>query len=111
MPPSIVQQPQSQLGLSPGDSANFTVVAVGTALTYSWIYNIAALDDGGRIAGANMPTLTISDVQESDAGDYRCLVSNSATQILSDPAVLSLSEWSMVAIYVHPGYGGGYACI
>ena len=90
--PMVVQHPQSQFDLRPGDTAVFTVEATGTALTYSWSHNAAGLQDGGRIAGANTPTLTISDVQESDAGTYHCLISNPVGSIQSNSAMLSLSE-------------------
>lgn len=88
----VVQHPQNQLDLRAGDTAVFAVVAMGTGLTYSWTHNSAVLGDDGRIAGASTPTLTISAIQESDAGSYRCQISNPAGSIESDSAILSLSE-------------------
>ncbi|MBL9126748.1 MAG: immunoglobulin domain-containing protein, partial [Verrucomicrobiales bacterium] len=69
-PPAIGTPPASTAVLL-GSTATFTVVATGTApLAYQWSKN------GVAIAGANGPTLTLSNVAESDAGDYAVTVSN-----------------------------------
>jgi len=56
-----------------GTSAAFSVAANGTApFSYQWQYNSTA------IAGATGATLTIDNVQSSDAGTYAVVVTNSA---------------------------------
>jgi hypothetical protein len=55
-----------------GATASFTVGVLGTSpFTNRWTYNNNPLTDGGRISGANTTTLTIANVQASDAGTYR----------------------------------------
>ena len=68
--------------LGEGQTANFTVVAQGTApLYYQWTQITPAetnvLTDGGRISGATTNQLTIASVVEADAGTYSVTVTNS----------------------------------
>jgi len=56
----IVTQPVSQV-VCVSNSATFTVVATGNALTYQWRKNGVNLSDGGSISGAQTPTLTVSN--------------------------------------------------
>jgi len=54
-----------------GETAVFTVVASGTTtLSYQWKTNGTALVNGGGISGATSSTLTLSNVQKSQAGTY-----------------------------------------
>ncbi len=78
-PPSITGQPASRMALV-GTSASFTVTAAGTApLSYRWQKQN---DSNGweNISGpeAASDTYTINPVAGSDAGGYRCVVSNAA---------------------------------
>jgi hypothetical protein len=85
-PPSITQQPQSRTS-PPGGSVTFTVAAAGTEpLSYQWQKN------EGDISGATGASCTISPVSESDAGDYRCIVTNNFGSATSDEAVLTVAE-------------------
>jgi hypothetical protein len=73
-----------------GKPFSLSVTAAGTApLFYQWYKGDAPL------SGANLPTYTIESVQPSDAGFYRCTVSNRAGHWLgdaiSDPAVLTIA--------------------
>lgn len=85
-PPSITQHPQSQTA-PPGGSVTFTVVAYGTEpLSYQWQM------DTEDIAGATATSYTIDPVDWSDAGNYRCVVSNDFGTDTSDDAVLTVAE-------------------
>jgi pectate lyase len=85
VPPTITTQPASQTK-NVGDGVTFTVVASGTApFQYQWQKN------GSDIAGANGPSLTLSNLQLSHAGDYSVEVSNDAGVATSDPASLTVS--------------------
>ena len=80
--PSILAQPGSQT-VAPGGTATFSVTATGTApLTYQWRKN------GIAIPGATSATLTLSQVQTSDAGTYAVRVSNATGSVTSPGAVL-----------------------
>src|SRR6185369_12882212 len=59
-PPLITSQPQSQ-SVTLGSNATFNVVASGTApMAYQWRLNTLNLNNGGQIAGARLPTLTVA---------------------------------------------------
>ena len=83
VPPTITTQPASQTK-NVGEGVTFTVVAGGTAPFYQWQKN------GSDIAGAMSASLTLSNVQLSDAGDYSVEVSNDAGIATSDPATLTV---------------------
>ncbi|HWW75237.1 MAG TPA: immunoglobulin domain-containing protein, partial [Pyrinomonadaceae bacterium] len=83
VPPTITTQPASQTK-NVGEGVTFTVVAGGTAPFYQWQKN------GSDIAGATGASLTLSNVQLSDAADYSVEVSNDAGIATSDPATLTV---------------------
>ena len=70
-PPQITQYP-TNLTLVVGNTANFSVAGIGGLLHYQWSF------DSTAIAGATNSTLTLADIQLSQAGTYSVLVSNSA---------------------------------
>src|SRR5262249_45853165 len=70
LPPTIVDQPQS-LTVVGGGSAQFDVYVSGTSpLNVQWQFN------GISLANATNWTLTLTNVQVADEGDYRVVVSN-----------------------------------
>ena len=83
--PSITTQPLSQIaGL--GQTIIFTVVATGTpAPTYQWQKN------GVIVPGVTTATLTLPNVQTTDAGVYVVLVTNSAGTVTSTAATLTVN--------------------
>lgn len=84
--PVIATQPQDQT-VTQGSEALFTVIASGVPdPSYQWLYN------GLELNGETQPELSIDAAQPVHAGNYRCIVSNSAGQLLSDNAVLAVSE-------------------
>ena len=88
--PLITQHPRSQTQIV-GETAEFSVVANGTEpLSFQWQKGGTTLANGGQISGAQSSTLTISDLAEGDAGEYRVMVSNSAGQMTSQWAVLTV---------------------
>lgn len=95
--PTILNQPVS-LDLASGLTANFAVSAAGeTPLFYQWRRNSTDLLNGGRVAGAINSTLTISNVQGADAGDFTVVVSNLWGAITSTPvAVLTVDHAPMI---------------
>jgi hypothetical protein len=83
IPPALVQTPVS-LNRVVGESAEFTVTATGSALSYQWQKN------GIAIPGATNPTLWLTNVTFADGADYRVTVSNNAAQVISTNAHLTI---------------------
>jgi hypothetical protein len=60
-----------------GNTAVFTVTASGTGpLSYRWRLDGIDLTDGFGIAGSSSPTLSITNVADSDVGQYSVVVTN-----------------------------------
>ncbi len=90
-PPVIVSQPVSQKVVA-GSSAQLTAAAVGPApLVYQWRKGGINLADGGKISGAATATLTISDMQIDDCGDYSLFVENAYGNATSSNALVGLA--------------------
>ena len=90
--PSITTQPGNAT-VKVGETANFTIVASGTDLTYQW--QIDRNDENGwvNIDGATAASYTTSAVDISCNGfKYQCVVSNSAGTVTSNTAVLTATE-------------------
>lgn len=87
--PQITIQPQPpSLTLQVGGTANLSIAATGSALTYQWTRDGAPLASGN--GSATTPNLVLSAVQLTDAGVYRCAVSNSSATVTSDPVTLNV---------------------
>ena len=83
-PPAITVQP-ANTSKAYGESVTLSVTATGSSLTYEWY------KDGTAISGETNATLTISDFQESDKGDYHVVIENAYGTVTSDTATLSQS--------------------
>ena len=80
----ISQQPQDTIVCQNG-MAIFSVTASGApTITYQWYHN------GSVIQGATQDTLTLSTVQQSDAGSYYCLLTNPYGPVSSNTATLTV---------------------
>ena len=85
-PPSITTQPANQTVIV-GGMATFSVTASGTLpLSYQWRFG------GTNITGATNTTLTLTNVQFSQAGNYAVLVTNLYGSALSSNAVLTVTS-------------------
>lgn len=90
--PTITSQPGNR-GIAAGASTTFTVGASGTpSPTYQWRKGGVNLINGGRISGATTATLSITAAEIVDAGNYDCVVSNTAGFVISDSAFLEVSS-------------------
>ena len=111
-PPQITMQPASQTLLA-GETAVFSVTAVGDIpLSYQWQENGTNLADGGQISGSSTSALTISNLFETNAGNYSVLVSNAVAPTTSATAVLTVYAASaagtrMVSLYSFTGGSDG----
>jgi uncharacterized delta-60 repeat protein len=84
--PSISAQPTGQV-VNIGANVTFTVTASGSSpLGYQWLHN------GANIDGATNPSLSLTNVQISDAGTYSVVVSNHVGTAQSSNAVLRVNR-------------------
>lgn len=92
-PPSITQQPLSQTNIV-GSTVSFSVTATGTPpLAYQWE------KDGANLSGQTNASLTLTNVQLADAGQYRVVVSNAVGSVTSGEATLTvLPSQSLVVL-------------
>lgn len=82
----IITQPSSLIVLT-GATANLSVTAASTLpLAYQWQRNEE------NLAGANAPSLSLPNVQSTDAGTYRVLISNADTNVVSVSVDLQVME-------------------
>ena len=88
--PSITSQPLSQR-IVEGGFVVFTVIASGSPpLGYQWQFNGTNLVDDTTISGAVTPTMTISNLQPFQAGQYSVVVSNEVKSVTSAEALLAV---------------------
>jgi len=84
--PVLTTQPQSQT-VTLGTSVSLSVVAGGyPPPSYQWEF------DGTNVAGATNETLTLNNVQLSQAGNYTVLVTNLYGSVPSSIAVLTVDQ-------------------
>lgn len=89
--PGITVQPASQTKYR-GENATFSVTAGGSApLSYQWRTNAVKLSDGGNLWGSQAPTLTLTNVQAWNAGNYSVVISNQYGSVTSAVAVLTVN--------------------
>jgi len=84
IPAGIATQPQSQTVVQ-GQNASFSVVASGTTpFSYQWNLN------GAAVSVATNSTLSLTNVQTTQAGSYAVVVTNAGGSVTSTVAVLTL---------------------
>ena len=77
----------ASLAASVGGAVTFTVVAEGsTPFTYQWYVGSSV------IAGGTNSTLTLTNVQMSNAGSYTCAVTNAFGGAISSPGTLTVNS-------------------
>jgi uncharacterized repeat protein (TIGR03803 family) len=90
LPPTITSEPQSRFKAR-GTMVSFSVAAVGTRpFSYQWLKDGNALSDGRNVSGSQSNVLTLSNLQDSDAGDYSVVVTNVAGSATSSTAELTV---------------------
>lgn len=98
-PPTLQTQP-ANLGVAPAASAQFTVVATGSApLLYQWYFNTNTL-----IAHATNASYTINSVSTNNAGSYHVTVANDYGAVTSRFAILTVNDSALTngAYFVSP---------
>ncbi|MBC7891899.1 MAG: T9SS type A sorting domain-containing protein [Sphingobacteriaceae bacterium] len=85
----ITQQPESQAVVCQGSVASTTVSATG-ATAYQWYKNNPNTTD--EVIGQNTATLSLSDLQPADGGNYYCRVSDGGNVVWSNAFALTVNE-------------------
>lgn len=89
--PVITSQPASRT-VNPGATVTFSVTATGTApLSYQWRRNGVNLTNTGKFSGVNTATLTITNVQQTEVGNYDVVVANAVGSVTSATATLAVN--------------------
>ena len=84
--PNITSQPKSK-DVQLGSLVTFSVDVYGSQpFTYQWQKNDVNID------GATSESYSINGVTESDAGSYKCVVTNDFGSAASDEAILSIAD-------------------
>jgi pectate lyase len=99
--PTFISQPASQIVVA-GSTVAFSAQAAGTApISYQWNKN------GTPVAGATSTSLTVTNVQTTNAGSYTLTASNSVGAATSDAAVLTVTTTVSVpwSAYNLTGFG------
>ncbi|WP_272646047.1 NHL domain-containing protein [Paucibacter sp. XJ19-41] len=97
--PTIIVQPPA-IALTEGQSANFSVTATGTSLTYQWQVSIDNGIHWVHIDTATSATLNVTAVAVPDNGKrYRVVVRNAASSIASDAALLTVQAAPAVPFF------------
>ncbi len=92
--PTITTQPTNQT-VNTGQTAAFSVVASGTApLSYQWRFNTNTV-----LVGATNALLTLTNVQNTNAGVYSVIVTNVAGGTTSAVASLTISAGLVAGAY------------
>lgn len=105
-PATITKQPSNQK-VSKQSNAVFSVTASALLpLSYQWWKDGQALTNNAQINGATATTLTISNAQSLDAGEYRVVASHQHGAVTSDVAYLILFPFDLtLAGSYQPGSG------
>lgn len=109
--PPTIRLPPTDLTVADRQSAEFGVFAIGgPPLGYQWYR------DGGAVAGATGPTLSLPSVTPADDGArFHVVVSNAAGTATSEAATLTVRDAALLRLVRHagaiagPGNAGGDA--
>ena len=95
-PISITQQPSNQM-VSVEGTASFTVAVNGTVPSYQWYFNTNT-----SLIGATNATLTLTNVQTTNAGSYRVQITNPVGTLSSSNAILTVNAFQPPVITIPP---------
>jgi hypothetical protein len=92
--PTITAQPQS-LVVNVTSNAAFSVTALGaTPFSYQWRKN------GANVTGATSASLTLTNVQTNQAGNYTVVITNAYGSVTSSVAVLTVNRLAQTINFV-----------
>ncbi|MUP44302.1 T9SS type A sorting domain-containing protein [Gramella sp. BOM4] len=75
-----------------GDDVSLSVVANGEDLSYQWFFQNT--DPGSEVSGGNQATLSLSNINENQEGDYFVVVSSAAScaEVVEGPVYLTIDQ-------------------
>lgn len=95
-PVAITTQPNAQT-VCAGATANFSVAASGTGLTYQWQVNTGS--GFNNIIGANATTLAVANTTVAMSGyQYRVVIQNGCGAVVSNAVALTVNALPVVAV-------------
>ena len=77
--PIIFGQPPATQDKNEGETLSLFVSSIDPLYTFQWRRNGVDLVNGGRISGADASTLTVTDLETGDAGNYDVVLTDNAT--------------------------------
>ena len=102
-PPKVINHPQNLTKVCPETDVSFAVQATGTdPLRYQWQWKPVEEEnkcdywnpcDSEKFPGSDTSTVTIPNVQKTNEGSYRCVITNYAGSQTSKPAKLSIGKY------------------
>lgn len=95
-PSVVITNQPANLELCSGSNAGFTINATGSNLTYQWKLNGSNLTDGGNVSGSNTGSLSISSVNNLNAGLYTCNITNICGTSATNPASLVINDNTVI---------------
>jgi hypothetical protein len=109
--PAITVQPTDQTALA-GQVAQFSVTATGSTPSYQWQLSSDAGANYTDIAGANDASYSIAATATADNGKrFRVVISNSAGNVTSAAAVLTVGTGSAPVISIQPAPAAAYTTV
>ena len=87
----VINSQPSDKTVCEGENTFFEVTATGDNLVYKWQKNGVDLNDAGNIFGSRSSILIIQNTTISDQGVYRCNVTGSCNNILTNPSNLTVN--------------------
>jgi hypothetical protein len=95
-PAALTAQPTAQ-SVCAGATANFSVTATGTNITYQWQVNTGS--GFNNIPGANANTLAVTNTTAAMSGyQYRAIVQNGCGAVVSNTVALTVNAIPVVAV-------------
>ncbi len=104
---AITVQPATTQTLCSGNTATLSVTASGAGLTFQWRKGTVTLVNGANIAGATSSTLTLFNLQNTDAANnYNVVITGTSpcTSLTSNNSILVINR--LVAINTQPSNVG-----
>ena len=99
--PEITQDPAPQT-VDFGGTATFTGAASGaTPITYQWYYGTTALTNGTGVSGATTNSLTLTNIDFNDAGQYSLKAMNGLGDDTSTEATLTVQKRPGAIVGLH----------